>query len=409
MNTALYIAKRYLVSKKSHNIINIISMVSVVGITVGTMALIIVLSVFNGFEQMVSSLFNAFDPDLKVEINEGKTFSYSAFPYTQIKALDGVAQLSAIVEEDALLKYNDKQHLATIKGVSNDFARMSGIDTMLVDGDFILQKRGTPYAVMGLGSAINLSVNLADYTESLSVYVPNRKANLGVNFDQAFRSANIYPAGIFSIQQDIDYQYILVPIDFARQLLDYTDEASSVAIMLEAGSSTEALQSQIEQLLGPAYTVKNRYQQQQVVYQIMKAEKWAIFLILTFILIIASFNMIGSLSMLILDKKKDIEILGSMGADRRLLRRIFFSEGFLIAFLGAIGGLFLGGVVCWLQQHFGLIKLQGGDGAFIIDAYPVLMQGWDFLYVFLTVCVIGALAAGFTVRQIGNSQANQQQ
>jgi len=367
---------------------------------IGTMALVVILSVFNGFEDLVTKLFNTFNPDLQITVKEGKVFTLDEIPADSIKNLAGIVRFTEVVEENALLKYRNKQYIATIKGVSDEYQDLSGLDTMMVEGDLILQAPNSRHAVVGYGIAYYLTLNLRDYTTPISVYVPKRTRKTFTSMDNAFNNDVIFPAGIFSIQQDFDSKYMLVPISFARELLEYEKEVSSVEIGLEKGIDTDRIQKTIEDLIGEQFEVKNRFQQQEMLYKIMKSEKWAIFLILTFILLIATFNVIGSLSMLIIDKKKDIAVLWSMGANNKVIKRIFLTEGLLISVSGAILGVVLGSFFCWLQQRFGLISLGGGSGSFVIDAYPVKMVATDILYVFLTVFLIGLGASYYPVRQI---------
>ncbi|MCK4406646.1 MAG: ABC transporter permease [Bacteroidales bacterium] len=407
MNLPFYIAKRYLISKKSHNIINIISGISVIGITIGTMALIVVLSVFNGFEKLVISLFNTFNPDLVITVKEGKTFNSNEFPSEKVKNIPGVVYFTEVVEENALLKHKAKQHIVTIKGVSEDFEKMSRLDTMIIDGEFILKNEGRSFTVIGAGVAYYLGANPKDFTNPISVYIPKRTKSTSLNFENAFNNQLILPSGVFSVQQDFDINYIIVPLEFARELLEYNDEVTSIELGLEQDADTDEIQSEIQNILGEHFLVKNQFQQQELLYKIMKSEKLAIFLILSFILLIATFNVIGSLSMLILDKKKDIAVLSSMGANKKLIKRIFLIEGLLISVIGAILGLTFGGILCWLQQRFGIISLGPGDGSFVVDAYPVQTQILDFVYVFITVFLIGLAATLVPVKQISKKYLNQ--
>ncbi len=371
------------------------------------MALIVVLSVFNGFENLVISLFNSFNPDLVIEVNEGKTFNVNEFPVDSINRIPGVLYLSEVVEENALMKNRDKQHLITIKGVGDTYREMTGIDSAVFAGEFLLEQGRKDFAVIGAGVAYFLDVNIYDQSEVLSVYVPNRFASPGLSFQDAFNQSLIIPSGVFSIQQDIDESYVIVPMDFARELLDYTGEVTAIELGTDASYDTEVLQKLVQNIAGPGFTVKNRFQQQELLYQIMRSEKWIVFLILTFILIIATFNVIGSLTMLILDKKKDIAILHSMGANNKTIKRIFLLEGLMISFIGGFGGLLLGGIVCWMQQTFGIISLGPADGSFVIEHYPVHMLAQDFAAVFITVIVIGFVAAWFPVRQISRKYLRQ--
>ena len=362
------------------------------------MALIVVLSVFNGFDSLVHSLFNSFNPDLKITIREGKRFSAELPAIEELHKMKGILYLSEIVEENALLKYSSKQYIATVKGVSDDFLKMSGIDSMIIDGDFILKQGKNEYAVVGQGIAIKLSIGL-NFINPIIVYVPKRTGTVSMSPEKAFNRKYIFPSGIFAIQQDFDSKYIIVPIDFARDLLDYSYEVNALELKLDPVYDPVEIQQDVKNIMGQDFDVKNRYEQEELLYKIMKTEKWAIFFILTFILIVASFNVIGSLTMLIIEKKKDISTLISMGTDLKRIRRIFLYEGWLISTLGAILGLIIGIFICWLQQTYGIIKLQG-SGSFVIDAYPVQIVAFDFFLIFVTVLGIGYFAAWYPVRYI---------
>lgn len=403
MRLPLFIAWRYLKSKKSHNVINIISGVSVAGVTIGTMALVIVLSVFNGFESLVISLFNTFDPEIKVTPVQGKTFGSDTYPWSAVSELPGIKAQTGTIEEKVLLRYGENQYLATLKGVDENYETWSGLNDMMTEGALMLDYKGVPLAVAGQGVAYYLGLNLDNLQREIEVYAPKRKGSIGLNPEQAFNRLDIRPAGIFSIQQDFDSKYMIVPLSFAREVFGYQNDLSSVEIALNPGADMQEVQQKIKNILGSGWEVKNRFEQQELLYRIMHSEKWAIFMILGFILFIATFNVIGSLSMLILDKRKDIAVLFSMGADKGLIRRIFFTEGMLVSFSGAVAGMVLGAVICLLQQQFGLIRISTEGGSFLIDAYPVMMQWKDFLYVFLTVTAIGAAAAWIPVRNTGKS------
>ena len=364
------------------------------------MALIVVLSVFNGFEQLVVSLFNSFNPDMQITIREGKGFPATDIPQDLLREIPGVLYLTEVLEENALMKYKDKQAIVTLKGVGADYQRMKGVDTMMAEGRFLLESGEHDFTVLGYGVAYYLNANLGDYLNPITVFVPTRTGNIGGALDQAFSQEIIFPTGFFSIQQEFDIKYALMPIRFVRKLLDYNNEITSIEIKLADGTDQRKIQQQIEAAVGEKFTVKNRFQQQELLYNIMKSEKYAIFLILTFILLLATFNVVGSLSMLILDKKKDIAVLQSMGATMKLIKRIFMTEGMLISITGALSGMILGGVVCWIQQTYGLIRMGGPNSTFVVDSYPVQMQPLDFLLVLITVMLIGYLAAWYPVHNI---------
>ena len=399
MNLPFYIAKRYLLGKKSQNAINIISGISVLGITTGTMALVIVLSVFNGFDSVVKSLYNTFDPDIQISAKEGKTFTPDPATTQAIRSLPGVSALSEVMEENVLLLYDDRQHIATVKGVDEAFMDVSGLDSMIVDGEMKLKDQNRPYVVVGRGVAYSLGIRLS-FIDPLFIYTIDRTARINMSQpEESIRRDFIYPSGIFEIEQDFDSRYIICPIDFVRELLLYKDEVTYLEVKLDPLYPEEEVLEEILSLMGEDFHVKNREQQNEMFYRVMRSEKWAIFLILTFILIIASFNIIGSLSMLIIDKKKDILTLRNMGAGNRLIKQIFLMEGWLISILGSISGLFLGTAISWIQQRFGVIKLTG-SGSFIIDAYPVRIEALDICLIWITVLLIGLIAARYPVRQI---------
>jgi len=398
MNLSFYIAKRYLLAKKSQNVINIISGISVIGVAVGTMALIIVLSVFNGFDELIKSLYSTFDPEIKISLAEGKTFSPATPEFETVKNLIGVQYFSEVLEENVLLKYGDWQYIATLKGVDDKFEYVTGIDTMIVEGVFKLMDKNRPYAVVGQGVAYYLSIGL-NFLNPLNIYSIRRTGNISINPEQAINRKFIFPSGIFSIEQEHNVKYVIVPISFARDLLGYGQEVSAIEIKLNPNADHYAAEEEIQSILGDEFRVQNRNEQNELFYRIMKSEKWAIFFILTFILIVASFNIIGSLTMLILDKKEDINTLRSLGASNQLIKKIFLLEGWMISILGAIFGLIIGSLIAWLQAEYGLIKLNS-SGSFIIDAYPVVYKFTDVLKIFITVLFIGLLAALYPVRYI---------
>jgi lipoprotein-releasing system permease protein len=392
LNLPLFIAKRYLISKKSHNAINIISGISVAGIGIGTMALIIVLSAFNGLSDLVQSLYNSFDSDISITLKQGKTFNPSATEIQSLKKIDGVVHYTEVMEGNALLKFNDKQCIATIKGVSSEFKKMSGFDSLMQEGDFNISENNI---VIGKGISYVLQTGPNDIFTPISVYAPKRGSTNSLNPEEGLNELKVYPAGTFSINDEFDFKYAIMSIEKARQLLDYTNEVTSIELGLKQGIDKEEVQQKIISVLGKKYEVKNREQQNELLYKTLKSEKLWTFIILLFILIVATFNVIGSLTMLIIEKKKDITILHNMGADMRLIRRIFLLEGLLITIIGAFIGLLMGSLICWLQMKFSLVNLTEG---YVVDAYPIDMKMTDFLVVLGSVLLIGFFAAWYPVR-----------
>ena len=401
MNFPFFVAKRYLISKKSKSVINIISGISVAGVTVGTMALFVVLSVFNGFDGLIKSLFNSFDPDIKILPLEGKNFEVDSAILVSLSKIDGVLCYATVIEEEALLKTDERQYIATIKGVSENYIDVSGVDTMIYEGEFLLQSEQYPFMVVGYGVATFLSTGVS-YNTPIKVFAPKRKASVDMqNPENDFNSEQIMISGVFNIQKEFNEKFVFVPESFAAQLLDYENKISYIEVKLNqnlSDSESEKVRENIEQLMGKNFEVKNRYQQNAALYKIMQSEKWIIFLILSFILTIASFNVVGSLAMLIIDKKADIATLRALGANEKSIRKIFLMEGWLISISGAVIGLFLGVTLCFTQKMLGFVPFP--EQGFIIQEYPVEMQLFDFLSVFAVVVVIGYIAAWYPVRYI---------
>ena len=399
---SLRIAWRYLISKKSHNAINIISGISSVGVAVGTMALIVVLSVFNGFETLISDMFSTFDPDLRVTLTQGKTFDINQPEFEEIRKSEYIAVFTQVVEENALLRFKDKQMPAIIKGVTDNFRLSTHIDSIMFDGKFILFDGAFERAVPGVGVAGILGLG-AQFIDPLYIYAPKRTSKINLlRPENSFNQSGTFVSGIFSVNQlQYDDHYVLVSIGLARELFEYDSTmVSSVEIKLANGVDNANAQESIRKILGEKYQVKNRYEQQESFFRIMKIEKWITFLILCFILLIATFNIIGSLSMLIIEKKQDIVTLRSLGANNNLIRRIFLLEGWMISVVGAFSGIVIGTIVCLLQEHFGFLKLGTG---YVVDAYPVVTNFTDTILVFLTVLLMGMLAVLYPVKYINKS------
>ncbi|POY39147.1 hypothetical protein C3K47_01220 [Solitalea longa] len=391
MNLALYFAKRYLFSKKSTNAINIISGISMFGVLIGSAALIVILSVFNGFEALVLSLYNRFTPDIKIEVLHGKTFDPTTSAFKQLKSAPENLYYVEALEEKALLRFGKNQYIATVKGVSADFLKTHALDSMILRGQATLGTEKDPRAIIGSGVEYYLSMNI-ESDDPLTIFSPRKNMGTSIDPTNDLNRNEIYVSGVFQIQQDFDLKYVLVPLSYARMQLDESQNVSSVEIYLKNTVNLNGYKNKIKTLLGDDYKVRDRFEQNELLYKILNSEKWAVYLILTFVLVIAICNIIGSLTMLVIDKKKDIAILFSMGANERIVRYIFLFEGLLISMAGTVAGLVLGAGFCYLQQKYGVIKL-GQSGTFVMDKYPVEMHWPDFLLVFATVFIISFIAS----------------
>lgn len=403
MNFPFYIAKRYLLSKKKHNAINIISGISVCGVALATLALVCTLSVFNGFQDMVASFFTAFDPELKITVREGKVFDGQDERIRAISVLPEIDVFSESLEENAMVQYKDRQAMVVLKGVEDNFNQLTEIDSLLYGaGEFLLHDSIVDYGIMGVELVATLGTGL-QFVDPLQVYLPKRNAKVNMaNPGASFNHDYLYSPGIvFSVnQQQYDAKYILTSLDFLRHLLDYTTEVSAIELKLKPNVNLSSVQANIEKILGNDFVVQNRYQQQEDVFRIMEIEKLVSYLLMTFILMIACFNVIGSLSMLILDKKDDVVTLRSLGASDKMISRIFLFEGRLISLFGALSGIILGLILCFIQDKFGIITLGGGNGTFVVDAYPVSVHVWDIVLVFVTVLAVGFLSVWYPVRYL---------
>ncbi|MCJ8210883.1 ABC transporter permease [Mucilaginibacter sp. RS28] len=397
MNTSVYIAKRYLLSTKKMHAVNIISGISMLGVFIGSAALIIILSVFNGLEKVILSMYNNFTPELKIEPKYGKAFSPDNPVLQKLKQDNRIFSYTEVLQERALLRYGDRQVIATVKGVSDDFLKNKQLDSTIINGSFTISAGGEATAVVGAVLQGSLGVNVHDHLTSLQVYSPNKNSSVSsINPADEFTVRYIYPAGIFSVQQEFD-DLLIVPLGFMRGLLSEPTDVSSVELNFKKGTNVLAVQKDLEdQLDKRKFTVKNRYEQNTLLYKTLHVEKWAVFAILSFVLLIATFNIIGSLTMLVIDKKKDIAILTSLGAGKSLIQGIFFFEGMLISLIGCVGGIIIGLIFCLLQQKYGFITM-GGDLT-IVNAYPVAFKASDFILVFLTVASIAVVASGISAR-----------
>ena len=405
MNLPYYIAKRYLISKKSHNAINVISGVSVCGIALATLALVCTLSVFNGFQELVTTFFTAFDPELKITSVSGKVFDAQDERIQSLRQLPELEVFSESLEDNAMVQYKGRQAMVVIKGVEDNFNQLTAIDSILYGrGDMVLHDEVVDYAIPGVDVTSSLGTGIR-FLDPLEVYAPKRGSKINVaNPSTSFQTAYLHSSGlIFAVnQQKYDASYILTSLSFARDLFQYDTEVSSIELKLKEGSNIYKVQKKISQSLGEDFQVLNRYEQQADTYRIMEVEKLISYAFLSFILLIACFNVIGSLSMLIIDKRADVVTLRNLGANDRLISKIFLLEGCMISFMGAIIGVALGLMLCFAQQEFGILSLGSGasSGAFVVDAYPVSVHFSDVVLVLITVLVIGYLSVLLPVRYL---------
>lgn len=395
------IAKRYLFARKSHHAINVISWISVCGVAVATMAMVCTLSVFNGFQELFSTLFCNFDPQIEITSRQGKVFDPTSKEFDAIRKMKEVAIFTEVLEENALLKYQDRQVPATIKGVADNFEQLTSIDSIIVNGHFMLYDSLVDYGTLGVGLANVLGTG-SSFVDPLEVFAPKRGVRINMTNPAASCTQDyLFVSGIFSLEQpEYDEKYVIVPLHFARRLFDYEKEVSGIELKLTPNTSVPELKDKIQKALGDGYFVKDQYEQQEDFYKMMNLEKWISFLILSFIMLIATFNIIGSLSMLIFDKKDDIITLRNLGANDTFITRIFLIEGSLISLGGVLSGIILGIILTLTQQYFGILRL-GESNTFIVDSYPVRLDMTDLILVFITVLIIGFFAVWFPVRYLG--------
>lgn len=403
MNLAFYIARRYLFSKKRHNAVNIISGISVCGVALATLAMVCTLSVFNGFQDMVAGFFTAFDPELKITVSKGKVFNPDSDTLRQIRALPEIEIWSETLEENAMVQYKDRQLMAVIKGVEDNFEQLTSIDSLLYgSGRFVLKDNVVEYGILGIDLMSQLGTGI-QFVDPLRIYAPKRNVRVNIaNPAAAFTQDYLFsPGAVFIVNQEkYDAHYIITSLSFARRLFRYDTEVSAIELKLKADADISDVKKKIASMLGEGFKVQDRYEQQADVFRIMEIEKLISYLFLTFILAITCFNVIGSLSMLILDKREDVDTLRNLGADDRLIVRIFLFEGRLISVFGAVGGILLGLLLCFGQQQFGFISLGGGNGAFLVDAYPVSVHVTDVVLVFFTVIIVGFLSVWYPVHYL---------
>ena len=400
MNFPFFIARRYLFSKKSTHAINVISGISVVGVAVATMALVVTMSVFNGFHDLVASFFTSFDPQLKVVPLQGKTVAADDPVLTQIRQLPQIEVATECVEDQALAIYNGHQAMVVVKGVEDNFDQLTRINKILIgDGEFSLHAADMDYGILGIRLAEQLSTGYT-YERPLKIYAPRREGQFDMtNPTDAFEEDELYSPGVlFNVKQaKYDKNYIITSIGFARRIFDQQGMLSSLELRLKPGSNFDAVKSEIQKLCGDQFAVKDRFEQQDDTFKIMKIEKFIAYIFLTFILMVACFNIIGSLSMLIIDKKDDVVTLRNLGATDKQIVRIFLFEGRLISAIGAVIGIVVGLLLCWAQQQFGLVALGSSSGSFVINAYPVSVHPEDIILIFITVLLVGFLSVWYPV------------
>ena len=407
MKLPSFIAQRYLLAKKSHNLINIVTWISIISVCVATFAMIFVLSVFNGFNVVISDMIHQFSPDLNISAVKGKTINLNDFPLDKLKQINGIDYVFPTITEDVMFKNSNKQQIGQIKGVPQDYNKIDRVrGTILNDTTFDVSYNNINYGIPGAGMAYFLGINVYQPYSSIQVYVPKRGNASSFNLENSFNSSKLVVTNVFSTQQEVDERLVLAPLEWLANLMEYDNLVTDVEIFindksLKANGKRQLgrIKKEIKDILGDDYKVYDQYEQQETLYKMMKAEKLAVYLILTFILIMATFNVIGTLSMLIIDKNKDITLLKAMGGDNTLIKKIFINEGLLISVVGGILGLLLGIAAVLVQQYFGIIRLGNGDGSYIIEAYPVALQFTDIVLAFITITIIGCFAAFFTANK----------
>lgn len=392
---SLFFARRYLFSRKSHSVINIVSGVSAFAISIPVAAMVILLSVFNGFENLIQGLYSTFDPDVVITPVQGKTFAVDSLPAVRLQGIEGVERVAYALEENALFEYRDRQYIGMMKGVDSLYGQVVPMDSIVTQGQYRLRLGDFQEALVGQGVAYALGIR-ASLNDPVAIYVPRRGSFSPLLPMSIYRRETVYPSGIFMLDAESDGQYVFVSLDLAQRLLDLPGQASSVAVRLQPGVSQEIVQERLKTEVGPAFKVLTRYQQNESFYRIMMYEKWGIYFIILLVLVIASFSLVGSLVMLIIEKRKDTRTLVTMGASLGLIRRIFRNEGLLIYGIGSMVGLVLGLIFALLQQHFGWISM--GGSTFLVDAYPVEVRIGDLGWIVLTVGLLSWLIATLTVR-----------
>lgn len=406
MNLSLFIAKRYFFSKRKKNFINVIAILSVVGVAFSTAALIIVLSVFNGLEDLLGSLYSSFDPQFKIESVIGKSFVTDENLMTKIKNVKGVDIVTEVIEDFAYVRYRDADMVATIRGVSDNFIDQKRLDGNIVAGDLKLREKDIPFAIVGAGVRYTLSIAVEDDMYALQIYyIKNVKSSASLDPSQLYSRKSIRPGGVFSIEKTFDENYIFMPLDFVQDLLNYGNKRTFLEVKTVAGTNVSMVQQELKKVLGENFHVLTNKEQHKDLYRLFKLEKLFTFLALSLLLLVGSINIFFSLMMLAIDKKKDIAILSAVGADHNLIQKIFLTEGALIAGMGAVLGLLLGGSICWLQDHYGLVSM--GMESAVMQNYPVKMRVLDFVSTGAVIVVVTLIVSIHPARLAAKTYSTQ--
>jgi lipoprotein-releasing system permease protein len=393
MNFPLFIARRYFLSKRKKNFINIISILSMIGVAFSTAALIIVLSVFNGLESLLRSLYSSFDPELKIEAVEGKSFDISGDLLTKIKSVEGVEMVTEVIEDYAYVRYRDADMVAILRGVSDNFVDQHRLDNHIIQGEMSLKKDSISFAIIGSGVRNTLSVALEDNMYALQIFYIKNAKSVSLDPSKLYSRKSIRAGGVFSIEKNYDENYIFLPLSFTQELLNYGNKRTSLEIKTSSEVTLDDVKEEIKNKLGSSFKVLTNEEQHKDLYRLLKMEKLFVFLALSMLILVGSINIFFSLMMLAIDKKKDVTVLAALGASQNLIRRIFLSEGALISFIGAAIGLLLGALICYLQDQFGLVGM-GMENA-IVSSYPVKMKGMDFVYTSAMITVVTFVVSNY--------------
>lgn len=396
MDVSLFISKRYFFSRKSKAAVNIIAFISVFSITVATASIVIILSAFNGLQQLVDSLYASFDPDIKITMTNQQLFELSYEQEEKISSIPEIANYSEVLEEMAMLRHDNFQSIVSLKGVDKKWKEVTGIDSMIYEGDFLLRSGSANYCVLGYGVASNLELSVNHNIEPVSVYIPKPIEEYSNLPGSSFYKKEAFPSAVFAISPDFDNKYAIVDIAFIRNLLEKKNKCSAIEVSLYDESKMNEVAEALSEAFGKEFLVKTRYQQNELIYKTNETEKWITFILLIFVLIVASFNVISTLTLILLEKQKDIRTLRSIGASFEQIRKVFFSQGLMITYIGGAIGMFLGFLVYWLQTNIGLLRLEGG----IVEFYPMALKIQDYLLIAGTILITGALFSWYPVKLV---------